>query len=74
MNKEILTKAIDKEALRELCMRYDVYAGYYPESPYEGRSLYSFFVNKVEGIEEEIDFESWNIQREELFAEEGEDE
>ena len=57
MNKKAIRNTIDKESLRELCIRYDLAYGAYPETPYEGRTLYNFFVNEVEGIAHEIDFE-----------------
>ena len=35
-----------KEKLRELCEEFDAYAGEYPESQYQGRALYDFYLEK----------------------------
>ena len=67
MNKKAIRNMIDAEALRELCVRYDLEYGAYPEIPYEGRTLYNFFVNDVERVAHEIDFESWDTLRWELY-------
>ena len=35
-----------KEKLRELCEEYDAEHGDYPESEYQGRALYEFYLEK----------------------------
>jgi len=44
---KIKTKEIDRAALQALCMNYDFSEGEYPESKYEGYSLYQFYLNSI---------------------------
>ncbi len=57
-----------KEELRKLCLKYDAEYGHYPESPYEGRALFEFFLEQFTNTElskeqykEEINL--YNIER-----------
>lgn len=58
-----------KEKLRKLCDEYDDEAGEYPESQYQGRALYDFYIRTYhpETAEAELDlyYEEKRIQEEE---------
>ena len=41
-----MTECDFKEKLLELCEEYDTEYGDYPESEYEGRALYNFYLEK----------------------------
>ena len=58
MNGKVFARAIDKEALRELCVRYDIDYGIY--NPHQGRDIYNFFLRVAFGIGEEmVDVGTW---------------
>ena len=59
MNKEELSKAIDKEALRELCIQYDIEYGDYPEAKYEGYAIYTFFLHEIIGNPYKTEGDIW---------------
>lgn len=46
LDKKLLDK-IDKGALFELCLEYDMDQGEYPESSYEGRSVFEFLIYQL---------------------------
>ena len=43
MSKESIIISIESDALWILCQEYDRVEGRYPESPYEGAALFSYF-------------------------------
>lgn len=59
MNKEELEESIAIGALRELCIQYDIENEEYPESLYEGLSIYNFFREIVLGPSSKVDWDIW---------------
>jgi hypothetical protein len=54
------TDKIDKGALLELCLDYDIKHKDYPESSYEGQALYEFLLcQRGEAVEQFKDYSSW---------------
>jgi hypothetical protein len=54
------TDKIDKDALLELCLDYDIEYGDYPESCLEGQALYEFLLcQRGEAVEQFEDYPSW---------------
>ena len=51
---------IDKAALLDLCIDYDIRYKDYPESCYEGQALYEFFLcQRGEAVSQYKDYPSW---------------
>ena len=66
-SNEMHSKGINADALRGLCLEYDLNNHDYPESEYEGFSLLCFFLRKeTQILESEENIEMWEKQIEEL--------
>ncbi|MEN6551894.1 MAG: hypothetical protein ABFC34_03310 [Methanobacterium sp.] len=55
-----------RSKLKEVCMKYDIEKGRYPESDFEGRSIYESYCveNKLE-----VDTDTWETERDKRFYE-----
>ena len=58
IDKKIL-KRIDKEALYELCVEYDLEQGVCPETEYEGQSIYEFLLYELGEHLDQLGYTSW---------------
>ena len=66
-SNEMHSKGINADALRGLCLEYDLENGEYPETNYEGFSLLCFFLREdVQILESEEDIAIWEKQIAEL--------
>ena len=73
-SNEIHGKGINADALRGLCLEYDLKYGDYPESYYQGFDLLKFFLETVVGIkatddkhlQDRKDFIAWKERLKEL--------
>ena len=65
-SNEIHSKGINADALRGLCLEYDLKYHDYPESRYEGLSLLTFFLETIVKIYPNWDEDAWNKQIAEL--------
>ena len=66
-SKELHSKGINADALRGLCLEYDLENGEYPETNYEGFSLLCFFLREeTQILESEEDIAIWEKQIAEL--------
>lgn len=60
------TDKIDKDALLELCLDYDIKYGDYPESSFEGQALYEFLLcQRGEAVSQFEDYSSWSKRSDE---------
>ncbi len=49
------------EELKKLCLEYDKEKGCYPESKYEGQSLYMFLLEKI-GLVERLSYSNYYLK------------
>ena len=68
-SNEIHSKGINADALRGLCLEYDLNKGEYPKSTYEGYSLLAFFLEKIVKIKLPEDMILWDERLRELRKE-----
>ena len=67
-SNEIHSKGINVDALRELCLEYDLKYGDYPESYYQGFDLLEFFLKTVVGIKSVDDIAKHPQDRKDVIA------
>ena len=67
-SNEIHSKGINADALRGLCLEYDLKYGDYPESYYQGFGLLEFFLKTVVGIKPIDDIAKHPQDRKDIIA------
>jgi hypothetical protein len=67
-SNEIHSKGINADALRGLCLEYDLKYDDYPESVYEGFALLEFFLETVVGIKSVDDIAKHPQDRKDIIA------
>ena len=67
-SNEIHSKGINADALRGLCLEYDLKYGDYPESYYQGFDLLEFFLETVIGIKATDDIAKHPQDRKDVIA------
>ena len=70
-SNEIRNKGINADALRGLCLEYDLEYGNYPDSVYEGFALLEFFLETVVGLKSVDDIAKHPQDRETIITWEG---
>ena len=68
-SNEIHSKGINADALRGLCLEYDLDNGEYPESHYQGHSLLAFFLEEIVKVKLPEDMILWDERLKELRKE-----
>lgn len=64
----MVVPTMDLDELRRLCMQYDKKYGTYPESTFEGMSVYSFIYEKVTGQKPTETVSKWGNRAGREFA------